>query len=143
MCPKKLQEAPECISSSTETWKVHLCAATATDQSCTRAQRYKNACLTSCIPKGGEVRVRRKGLRYPCSYFVQVHNVHDSELRTQASEGTGWKNVRKESSLITFQVCLVGVAAMGQGDPCSDHAFLVRVMTLFDEIAARSAIGFH
>ena len=62
--------------------------------------------------------MRRKGLRYPCSYYVQVHNVHDSELRTQASEGTGWKNVRKESSLITFQVCLVGVAATGQGDPC-------------------------
>ena len=77
------------------------------------------------------------------SSSVQVHNVHDSELRTQASEGTGWKNVRKESSLITFQVCLVGVAATGQGDPCGDHAFLVRVMTLFDEIAARSAIGFH
>ena len=77
------------------------------------------------------------------SYSVQVHNVHDYELRTQASEGTGWKNVRKESSLITFQVCLVGVVAMGHSGPCSGHAFLVRVMALFDEIAARSAIGCH
>ena len=58
------------------------------------------------------------------SYSVQVHNVHDYELRTQASEGTGWKNVRKESSLITFQVCLVSFAATCQGDACGSLVLL-------------------
>ena len=56
--------------------------------------------------------------------FWSGREVHGSGLRLQTSEGTVWKNVPTESSLITFQVCLVGFAAMCQGDACGSLVLL-------------------